>query len=43
MILVKITITNVDLLNLPKNKLVALLPDKLTFFKEFKNAPEAAK
>ncbi|KAG2216633.1 hypothetical protein INT45_007208 [Circinella minor] len=37
------TITDVDLFNLPKNKLVALLLDKVKVFGIYNNAPEAAK
>lgn len=37
------TITDVDLFNIPQNKLVALLPDKVTVFGIYNNAPEAAK
>jgi hypothetical protein len=36
------TITDVDLFNLPQNRLVALLSDKITVFGTYHNAPEAA-
>jgi hypothetical protein len=35
------TITEIDLFNLPQNKLVALLSDKVTMFGTYHNAPEA--
>lgn len=37
------TITDIDLFNLSQNKLVALLPDKVTVFGIYHNASEAAK